>query len=68
MTLRRAVLAMLGEAADRQGIVIQTTAATQRLAEVYRADLPGLTIVEKSFPRGRRMRREPVRVRGQADV
>lgn len=63
--LRRTVLATMCEAADQQGIVIQTTAATQRLAEIYRADLPGLTTVEKSLPRGRRIRREPVRVQGQ---
>lgn len=66
--LRRAVLAMLCEAADEQGIVIQTIAANGRLAEIYRTDLPGLSFVGKALPRGKRMRREPDRVQGSATL
>lgn len=66
--LRRAVLAMLREAADERGMVIETTATTGRLAEVYHADLPGLGIAGKAFPRGKRMRCEPDRVQGPATL
>jgi hypothetical protein len=64
--LRRVVFAMLCEAADERGIVIETTAVTRRVAEIYRMDLPGVGIAGTAFPRGKRMRREPDRVQGPA--
>lgn len=57
--LRALVLPELRAAADAAGIPIYTTAANERLAAEYSAELPGLVDVGRGFPRGRKMRREP---------
>lgn len=59
--LRGLVMPALVEAADRDGVVIYTTAANPRLAALYTAELPGLRDVGRGRPRGRRLRRTPVR-------
>lgn len=64
--LRRSVFTVAREVADERGVVIETTAASGRLAEIYAADLPGLIDIGPAFPRGRRMRREPRGARGSA--
>lgn len=57
--LRVLLLPVLGVVADREGVVVEATAANTRLAEVYRADVPGLEVVGRGFPRGVRLRRAP---------
>lgn len=57
--LRVVLLPVLGVVADREGVVVEATAASGRLAEVYRADVPGLEVVGRGFPRGVKLRRAP---------
>lgn len=57
--LRALVLPELCAAADVAGIAIYTTAANERLAAEYSAELPGLVDTGRGHPRGRKMRREP---------
>lgn len=57
--LRAVLLPVLGEVADREGVVVEATAANVRLAEVYRNDVEGLEIVGRGFPRGVKLRRAP---------
>ena len=55
--LRALVLPELRAAADAAGIPIYTTAAHERLAAEYSAELPGLVDVGRARPRGRKLRR-----------
>lgn len=64
--LRGLMMPALMEAADRDGVVIYTTAANPRLAVQYTAELPGLRDVGRERPRGRRLRRIPGGVGGAA--
>lgn len=57
--LRAVLLPVLGEVADREGVAVEATAASGRLAEVYRADVPELEKVGRGFPRGVKLRRAP---------
>lgn len=57
--LRAVLLPALSVVADCEGVVVEATAATGRLAEVYRADVPGLEVVGRGFPRGVKLRRAP---------
>lgn len=58
--LRALVLPTLCSAADAASIPIYTTAANERLAADYSAELPGLLDVGRGYPRGRRLRRDPI--------
>lgn len=57
--LRALVLPALRAQADAAGVAIYTTAASEKLAKDYAAELPGLVDVGAGRLRGRRMRREP---------
>lgn len=57
--LRALVLPELRAAADAAGIAVYTTAAHERLAAEYVAELPGLVDVGRGTIRGRKLRRAP---------
>lgn len=57
--LRKRVVPEVRAAADSTGITLYGTAATQRLADLYRAELPGVVEVGRGLLRGRRLIRIP---------
>ena len=57
--LRDAVMPTWTAEADTHHVPIHISATTERLAEIYAADIPGLRVVGKEWPRGLAMRREP---------
>jgi len=57
--LRRQLLPALTAAADAAGVPIHATAASTELAAQYTHELPGLVDVDRGWPRGRRLRRDP---------
>jgi hypothetical protein len=57
--LRARLLPELVAAADDAGVPITANATTTGLAELYRAELPGLVDIGRAFPRGCRLHREP---------
>ena len=57
--LRALLLPALRAQADAAGVVIYTTAASEKLAKEYAAELPGLVDVGPGMPRGRMLRRKP---------
>lgn len=57
--LRQAVSPRLLEVADQRAVTVRTTAATERLAQVYRQEFPGLVDVGPGRLRGRRLERSP---------
>ncbi len=58
--LRRRIFEHLVPLIDDAGITVISTAAHERLAQIYCAELPGLVDVGRGHPRGRELRRPPV--------
>ena len=65
--LRSSLIPELLPYADAHGVIVSTTAATRELGERYRAEVAGLQFVsdKESWPRGWKMRREPVAVQNR---
>lgn len=57
--LRALILDPLRDAADAHHVTIHAVAATQKLADQYMTELPGLVDVGPYFPRGRKPRSAP---------
>lgn len=59
--LRALLFPLLTQTADQHNVTITMTASSPRLAQIYRAEMPGLEVVGQAFPFGVKLQRRPAR-------